>query len=39
LARDVGSELRGLEIPASRGLRSLRHAGDKLHGYAKLDCA
>src|SRR5271165_1975386 len=33
LARDVGSELRGLEVPASRGLRRLGHAGDELHQW------
>ena len=30
LPRDVGSELRCLEVATSRGLRRMRHAGDEL---------
>src|SRR5208283_3089849 len=33
LPRDVGSELRCLEVPTGRGLRRLIHAGNVLHDW------
>src|SRR5271168_4136911 len=35
LPRDVGSELRRLEVATGRGLRRLGHAGDELHDWDK----
>jgi hypothetical protein len=37
LARDVGSKLRCLEVATSRGLRRLRHSGDKPHQRMHVD--